>query len=56
MIGPAGSEVDRSWNRIGRNAGYVAGVAFLVGTVLYLLVALKLPGPSAWCRTPAWQG
>jgi hypothetical protein len=44
MIGPAGSEVDRSWNRIGRNAGYVAGVAFLVGTVLYLLDALELLG------------
>src|SRR5207247_8422901 len=34
VIGREGSEGDRSWNRIARNAGYVAGVAFLVGTVL----------------------
>jgi hypothetical protein len=44
VIGRGESEVDRSWNRIGRNAGYVAGMAFLVGTVLYLLDALELLG------------
>jgi hypothetical protein len=38
--------VDVRWARIGRNAGYVAGVAFLLGTVLFLLDALDALGDS----------
>lgn len=40
---PAASGDDR-WARIGRNAGYLAGVSFIVGTVLYLLDALDVLG------------
>lgn len=34
------------WSRIGRNAAYLAGAAFLVGTVLFLLDAADLLGES----------
>jgi hypothetical protein len=39
-------DVDARWALIGRNAGYVAGVAFLLGTVLFLLDALDVLGDS----------
>lgn len=43
---PPATSIDDRWARIGRNAGYVAGVGFIVGTVLYLLDALDWLGES----------
>jgi hypothetical protein len=37
---------DARWARIGRNAGYIAGVGFVVGAVLYLLDALDVLADS----------
>lgn len=48
------SEIDRRWARIGRNAAFVAGAGFLIGSVLFLLDALDLLGRSAvYHRTSA---
>jgi hypothetical protein len=37
-------EHDRAWSRIGRNSGYIAAGALLVGTILFLLDATHLLG------------
>src|SRR5437016_4968389 len=44
------SDDDRSWFRVGRDAGYIAGVGFLVTTVLYLLDAANILGLEATFR------
>jgi hydrogenase/urease accessory protein HupE len=44
LIGPPELDVERRWNRVGRNAAYVAGASFFVGTVLFLLDAADLLG------------
>jgi hypothetical protein len=36
--------IDRSWSRVGRNAGYVAGAAFFAGTILFLIDQLDVLG------------
>ncbi len=43
-IGDPVSELDRRWDRVGRNAAYMAGASFLIGTVLFLLDAADLLG------------
>ncbi len=40
---PSGTE---SWRRVGRSAGYVAGIGLFVGTLLFLLDALNALGGS----------
>jgi hypothetical protein len=47
---------DRAWARIGRIAAYVAGIGFLVVTVLYLLDVFDVLDQSpAYVRTSAGQ-
>ncbi len=41
-----GGGYDVAWNRIGRNAGYVAGGAFFLTTLLFLLDSTDLLAPS----------
>lgn len=51
---PQAADAGRAWSRIGQGSGYVAGVGFLVVTVLYLLdVRDILDGTPDYVRTAA---
>jgi hypothetical protein len=49
----AQSQLDRAWGRVGRVAGYVAGVGLLVATILYLLDASDALGAGPEFRKTA---